>query len=288
MDPLTLFALANGAVKLVKEGCKLYKDIKGAAGEIKDVLNDLDDQFHKKFKDRQPTVQERNQYIEEKNRIIALNKQSGDTTNIYTEIGQQLGTYFDNLYKCQAVLDEEERRSKTEAYHGEDSIGKRALQRVLLKKQLQAMSDELREIMVYQSPPELGALWTEVEEMMGKVGKEQAGAIALEMKRERELAKIKARKKKILHYRILCWTLTSITILYFAWLVWAVVQVRIENNPELGVCLLPKGTWPYQHYNNLKWVDCEKTTQRIQNENLNSFINDLNFNTGIFSSIPET
>ena len=28
MDPLTLFALANGAVKLVKEGCKLYKDIK--------------------------------------------------------------------------------------------------------------------------------------------------------------------------------------------------------------------------------------------------------------------
>lgn len=288
MDPLTLFALANGAVKLVKEGCKLYKDIKGAAGEIKDVLADLDDQFHKKFKDRQPTVQERNQYIEEKNRIIALNKQSGDTTNIYTEIGQQLGTYFDNLYKCQAVLDEEERRSKTEAYHGEDSIGKRALQRVLLKKQLQAMSDELREIMVYQSPPELGALWSEVEEMMTKVGKEQAGAIAIEMKRERELAKIKARKKKILQYRILCWSLTSITILYFAWLVWAVVQVRIENNPELGVCLLPKGTWPYQHYNNLKWVDCEKTTQRIQNENLNSVINDLNFNTGIFSSTPET
>jgi 6-phosphogluconate dehydrogenase len=31
MDPLTLFALANGAVKLVKEGCKLYKDLKGAA-----------------------------------------------------------------------------------------------------------------------------------------------------------------------------------------------------------------------------------------------------------------
>ena len=47
MDPVTLFALANGAVKLVKEGCKLYKDIKGAAGDVKDVLKDLDDQFHK-------------------------------------------------------------------------------------------------------------------------------------------------------------------------------------------------------------------------------------------------
>jgi hypothetical protein len=74
MDPLTLFALANGAVKLVKEGCKLYKDIKGAAGDVKDVLKDLDDQFHTRFKDRQPTVAERNQYITEKNRIIELNK----------------------------------------------------------------------------------------------------------------------------------------------------------------------------------------------------------------------
>jgi hypothetical protein len=63
VDPLTLFALANGAVKLVKEGCKLYKDIKGAAGDIKDVLKDLDDQFHTKFKDRAPTTAEHNQYV---------------------------------------------------------------------------------------------------------------------------------------------------------------------------------------------------------------------------------
>jgi hypothetical protein len=256
MDPLTLFALANGAVKLVKEGCKLYKDIKGAAGDVKDVLKDLDDQFHNKFKDHAPTVAEKNQFIQEKNRVIELNKKAGDTTNIYTEIGQQLGVYFDNLYKCRAVFDEEERRSKYEVYHGEDSVGKRALQRVLLRKQLDAMGAELREIMVYQSPPELGPLYLEVEEMMKIVGKEQAGAIAIEMQRERERAKLKARKKKRLQYRILCWSLTSLTITYFAWLIWAIVQIRIENSPELGVCLVPRGTWPYEHYNRLKWVDC--------------------------------
>ena len=33
MDPLTLFALANGAVQAIKKGCQLYKDIKGAAGD---------------------------------------------------------------------------------------------------------------------------------------------------------------------------------------------------------------------------------------------------------------
>ena len=52
MDPLTLFALANGAVSAVKAGCKLYKDIKGAAGEVKDVLKDLDSQFHKMYDGR--------------------------------------------------------------------------------------------------------------------------------------------------------------------------------------------------------------------------------------------
>lgn len=257
MDPLTLFALANGAVQAVKKGCELYKEIKGAAGDIKDVLKDLDDQFHNKFRDRQPSVAERNQYVQEKNRIIDLNKKGGETTNIYTDIGQQLGTYFDNYYKCLAIFDEEERRSRTEVYHGEDSIGKRALQRVLLKKQLEAMATELREIMVYQSPPELGALWTEVEEMMKKVGKEQAGAIAIEMRRDAEKRKNYARRKRRITYKIMCWSITTTVVLYFVWLGWAIVQIRIDHYPELGTCLVPKGTWPYKHYNNLKWVDCE-------------------------------
>ena len=257
MDPLTLFALANGAVKLVKEGCKLYKDIKGAAGDIKDVLKDLDDQFHSKYKDHPPSIAEKNQYIEEKNRIINLNKQDGETANIYTQIGEQLGVYFDNLHKCHAIFEEEERRSRTEVYHGEDSIGKRALQRVLLKKQLDAMGQELREIMVYQSPPELGALWTEVEAMMQVVGKEQAGAIALEMQRDRANARARALRRKKLKYKLWCWGMTTVAILYLCWLVWGVVQIRITEKPELGRCLLPKGTWMYEKYNNLKWVDCE-------------------------------
>lgn len=257
MDPLTLFALANGAVKLVKEGCKLYKDIKGAAGDIKDVLKDLDDQFHIAHKDRPPTVAEQNQYIAEKNRVINLNKQDGETANIYTQIGEQLGVYFDNLHKCHAIFEEEERRSKTEVYHGEDSIGKRALQRVLLKKQLEAMGAELREIMVYQSPPELGALWTEVEAMMQVVGKEQAGAIALEMQRDRANSRARAIRRKKLKYKLWCWGITSVAILYLVWLVWSIVQIRIEMQPELGRCLLPKGSPVYNWYNNLKWVDCE-------------------------------
>ncbi len=257
MDPVTLFALANGAVKLVKEGCKLYKDIKGAAGDVKDVLKDLDDQFHNKYKDRAPTVAEKNQYIQEKNRIIELNKKGGETTSIYTEIGNHLGAYYDNYYKCQAIFEEEEKRSKNEVYTGEDSLGKRALQRVLMRKQLEAMSSELRELMVYQSPPELGALYTEVEEMMKIMGKEQKIAYTNQLRINAEKARIAARKKKKRIYKITCWSIVTFFIVSVVLMFAFVINYRIERHPELGNCWAPKGSWLYKKWTNLVWATCE-------------------------------
>jgi hypothetical protein len=51
-----------------------------------------------------------------------------------------------------------------------------------MKKQLQQMGTELQEIMIYQSPPELGALWTEVNVMMQRMGAEQKILIVSQMK----------------------------------------------------------------------------------------------------------
>ena len=122
MDPITLFAMANAAVSAVKAGCKLYKDIKGAAGEVKEVLKDLDDQFSKLHPPEKPaTTEQRNQYIKQKNEVIELNKkaESGQHTGVYQEIGDYLGQYYDNYYKCLAIFEEEERRSNTEVYTGD-------------------------------------------------------------------------------------------------------------------------------------------------------------------------
>lgn len=257
MDPVTLFALANGAVKLVKEGCKLYKDIKGASGEVKDILKDLDDQFHKRWDGKAVPIEAKNQYIQEKNRVIELNKKSGDTTNIYTEIGNHLGTYYDNYYKCQAIFDDEEKRSKTEVYTGDDSLGKRALQRVLMRKQLEQMSKDLRELMVYQSPPELGALYTEVEEMMKIMGKEQKVAYTNQLRVNAEKARIVARKKRKQLYKITCWSIVIIFIASIVLMFAFVISTRIERHPELGNCWAPKGSWLYKKWTNLVWATCE-------------------------------
>jgi hypothetical protein len=83
------------------------------------------------------------------------------------------------------VLEDEEKRSKTEMYSGGDSLAKRALKRVLMKKQLEAMGKELRELMIYQSPPELGALFTEVESMTKEMGKEQKVLMGREFEKAR-------------------------------------------------------------------------------------------------------
>jgi len=218
MDPLTLFALANGAVQAVKKGCELYKEIAGVAGDVKNVLNDLDSQFESLHKDKPPTVAERNQYVEEK--------------------------------------------QSHEVYTGEASIGKRALQRVLMQSRLTAMEAELRELMVYNCPPELGDLYTRVFAMMEKMKKEQVIAWAKKIKSD-QIAALKKRRR-IEHIKCNAWKygITVLFILYILILIWSVVEIRKTEKPELGVCLLPKGTWFYEKYNNLKWVECDPITAK--------------------------
>ena len=243
MDPLTLFALANGAVSAVKAGCKLYKDIKGAAGEVKDVLKDLDDQFKKLHPPEKPaTVEQRNQFIKEKNSVIELNKKAneGQHTGIYQEIGEKLGEYYDNFYKCLAIMEEEERRAETEVYSGDSSLGKRALQRVLMRKQLEQMSVDLRELMVYQSPPELGALYSEVEAMMKHMGQTQRILIAKQMRSE-EAAKIRNKKRMERLRTEIAIGISGLGLATFIGLTMVyVIQDRIAKYPHLGNQWIPK------------------------------------------------
>ena len=241
MDPITLFMMANSAVAAVKKGCQLYKDIKGAAGDVKAVLKDLDQQFHSAHPPEKPASAEaRKQFVEEKNRIIDLNKRDGETTGIYTELGEHLGAYYDNYYKCMAIFEEEEKRAKTEVYEGGASLGKRALQRVLMKKQLEQMGAELREIMVYQSPAELGALHTDVEEMMEVMGKQQKILIAKQMQQQfiaekRRQARInKIKEQATFGIAILIAIFTTCILLVY------VAHDRAKKYPQYGTGLFPK------------------------------------------------
>lgn len=239
MDPLTLFALANGAVSAIKAGCKLYKDIKGAAGDVKDILKDLDEQFHGAYaaKGKKPPPEAVKQLNEEKARVKELNKK--DSGDVYFELGQHLGAFFDNQAKCIAVFEAEEKRSY-QLYTGDSSVGSRALQRVLMKKKLEQMEVELREIMVYQSPPELGALWTEVLQTSKILNARQAVALKKRIELQHKHDVEHARFMRKLHTWT-WWIGGFIGILLFTFVIMIfVAEDRMRKYPQLGYELFPK------------------------------------------------
>jgi hypothetical protein len=139
-----------------------------------------------------------------------------------------------------AVFENEERRDKTEVYTGDDSLGKRALQRVLMKKQLEQMSVDLRELMVYQSPPELGALYTEVEEMMMKLGNQQKTLIDRQINIEH--ARSVQRAKQMAKLKNKLYVVGGIFVVLLLWFfcMWWVVEKRIQDYPEYGTAFVPR------------------------------------------------
>lgn len=239
MDPITLFALANGAVAAVKAGCELYKEVKGTAGDVKDILQDLDDQFHSMFaaRGRTPTAEAKKQLVEKKARVKELSKK--DQGDIYLDIGQQLGSFFDNQAKCIAVFEEEERRSY-QVYQGDASLGHRALQRVLMKKKLEQMDRELREVMVYHSPPELGDLYTEVLKTSKILTARQSEALKIQIKQNY----IQAQKHQQFLEKVQVWIWAGVfvflsAVVSFVIMAW-VVEDRIQKYPHLGRDWFPK------------------------------------------------
>lgn len=219
MDPLTLLALANGAVVAVKRGCQLYKDIKSAAGDVSDVLKDIDKQFagRKVSKEQAKKIEEKREEV----KAVA----NTDPNDVISNIGNQLGDFFDAFDKIEQLFYEEERHA-TEVYEGEDSVSKRALQRVLIRSRLQLMEQEIRELMIYHSPPELKDLWSRFEVMRAQIGQEQKRAWEkLRIQRQQENAETEVFKEFVAE--IVGWLVAVILVaIYVAALLWAIVQHR--------------------------------------------------------------
>jgi DNA mismatch repair ATPase MutS len=192
---LTLLAAANAAVAAVRKGCELYKEIKSVAGEAKDVIDDLKQQYEKIV---DPTPAQKQQLHTEIQRVQEVAK--SDPNDVYTEIGEQLGKLMDAYDALSKALLAEQMESK-KVYRGEESVGRRALRRIIITTRLDAMLAEIRETMVFKSPPELGALWGKFSEMWETIIAEQEEAHAEELKliqmarwrRRKRIAELKAK-----------------------------------------------------------------------------------------------
>lgn len=107
----------------------------------------------------------------------------GEVVHIVNELSGALGSFFD--HQDNAVKQAEERKKNPPRGKSIQSI---ALENVLQKKQLEQAEYDLRQMLVYESPPELGAVWTEFVAERQKLTTEQAKHNAI-LKKKNKLTK---------------------------------------------------------------------------------------------------
>ena len=185
MDPLTIaaaFKAATTAIELAKKGIAFYKEVKSTAGEVGGVLKDLKDQYHKIVS---PSPEQTKQYNEEVKRVQEVAK--ANPHDALNDIWDQLGVFVDQYDVMVKAYIASETSAKV-LYKGDVSLGRRALERLKLRHQLDYMLTEVREQMVYNAPPELGDLWTRFEKMWTQINEEQNIALQEELRKGQVLA----------------------------------------------------------------------------------------------------
>jgi len=95
-----------------------------------------------------------------------------DETQVMANIVTQLTQFFKLQEQLATHIREEEEKSKT-VYDPDANLMEAALKRVMAQDQMAALEVTIRETMVYQSPPEMGAMYSKVFEMRDVIKAEQ-------------------------------------------------------------------------------------------------------------------
>jgi len=213
--------MAAGLVKQIQAGCELYKQAKESFVEIKDTADEVVaigkelggfwSQFRKFFAGSpKPQVA----------KPVAKSKKSAyktvDETQVKVDIVSNLTSFFKLQEQLAAHIREEEEKSLT-VYDPEQNHMEAALKRVMAQQEMDSLVVQIRECMVYQSPPEMGALYSEVFSMKDKIEEEQTQArLKQEAIKRRELWQ---RKEEERNFQLkLAYLVTTSIFLLYLWL----------------------------------------------------------------------
>jgi hypothetical protein len=199
-------------VKNIQAGCELYKQAKESFVEIKrtgeEVVaigkevhgfwNQLLGFFGAKPKPQAAKPVGKSK----KSDYVAV-----DETQVKTEIVKNLSEFF----KLQSMLEEHireaEEKSRTVVFDEDVNLMEEALNRVLAQQEMDRLVVQIRECMVYQSPPEMGALYSEVFSMKDVIEAEQTKARKIrdaEAWQRKERERLLNEKQAYLLVTILC------------------------------------------------------------------------------------
>ena len=129
------------------------------------------------------------------------------------DVVKQLTEFFRLQEQLAAHIRAEEEKSRN-VYDPDQNHMEAALNRVMAQDQMAALEVTIRETMVYQSPPEMGALYSKVFEMRDVIkGEQEQARLAEEAKARYKRWQQRQRATKR-HNRMLYLTATALCLIY--------------------------------------------------------------------------
>jgi len=214
VDPISILFAANACVAAIKEGCELYKQAKSSFMEIKSTVEEAVGDVRKvtsfwaKLFGSNSAAKQPVQQTHKKEKYVAVNE-----TQVMIDVVAQLTEFFKLQEKLAAHIREEEEKSKN-VYDPDSNLMEAALKRVMAMDQMAELEKTIRETMVYQSPPEMGAIYSKTFEMRDIIKEEQESARLKEEAKERYKAWQRQEAKRDFQAKSAYLAATLILLLY--------------------------------------------------------------------------
>ena len=209
--------MAAGLVKQIQQGCELYKQAKESFVEIKKTADDVTKIYKevtgfwsnlRKLFGSKPKPQVAKPVAKKKETFVAV-----DETQVKVDIVKNLTEFFRLQEQLAAHIREEEEKSLT-VYDPDQNHMEAALKRVMAQQEMDRLVVQIRECMVYQSPPEMGALYSEVFSMKDKIEEEQTQARLRQEAIKRQETWLRKEEERNLQAKLGAVVVTSIFLLY--------------------------------------------------------------------------
>ncbi len=226
IDPASIalaYKACTTAIDLAKKGVDLYKQIKNTGNDVSGVLKDLKEQYNKIV---DPSPEQKKQYNEEVKKVQEVAKAVPD--DVLNDIWSNLGNFIDQYEALAKIYIQSEAEAK-EVYRGDLSLGRRALERIRLESKLNEMLAQVREQMVYNTPPELGSVWARFEKAWTDIQNEQAEALAIETRKIQAARWQRRRAINRLKARLIYVGAVVFTVMWATGLLWLVTKSAIQR-----------------------------------------------------------
>ena len=211
-------------VKNIQAGCELYKQAKESFVEIRNTANEVV-AIGKEVKGFWGSLRKLfgGSPKPEATKSVAKAKRSDyvavDETQVKADIVKNLSEFFKLQEQLEAHIRESEQKARTVVFSDDVNLMEEALNRVLAQQEMERLVVQIRECMVYQSPPEMGALYSEVFSMRDIIAEEQAKARKM---RDAEQWQRKERERLLAEKQ--AYLLVAFLFLLYLWMVIGLVS----------------------------------------------------------------